>query len=109
MAFGDPDVGDILVFHPPSGAESSSGDQCGEQPKSGAACDQPTPKKASVNFIKRVVGTPGDTIAVRNGRVIRNGNRGESDDSRFWGPVPTSWIIGKAFATYWPVKRIGSL
>ncbi len=23
-------------------------------------------------------------------------NRGESDDSRFWGPVPTSWIIGVA-------------
>jgi signal peptidase I len=23
-------------------------------------------------------------------------NRGESDDSRFWGPVPTAWIIGKA-------------
>jgi signal peptidase I len=21
-------------------------------------------------------------------------NRGESDDSRFWGPVPTSWIVG---------------
>ena len=21
-------------------------------------------------------------------------NRGESDDSRFWGPVPTSWITG---------------
>jgi signal peptidase I len=21
-------------------------------------------------------------------------NRGESDDSRFWGPVPTGWIIG---------------
>ena len=21
-------------------------------------------------------------------------NRGESDDSRFWGPVPTAWIIG---------------
>ena len=21
-------------------------------------------------------------------------NRGESDDSRFWGPVPTSWILG---------------
>jgi len=147
MHFGDPKVGDILVFHPPEGAESSTGDQCGEQPKSGAACDQPTPKKASVNFIKRVVGAPGDTIAVRNGRVIRNGkptkepfisdtcrndagagcnfrnpitvppghyfmmgdNRGESDDSRFWGPVPTSWIIGEAFATYWPPKRIGTL
>jgi signal peptidase I len=23
-------------------------------------------------------------------------NRGESDDSRFWGPVPTSWITGIA-------------
>jgi signal peptidase I len=23
-------------------------------------------------------------------------NRGESDDSRFWGPVPTAWIIGMA-------------
>ena len=34
-------------------------------------------------------------------------NRGESDDSRFWGPVPTSWIIGEAFATYWPPDRIG--
>jgi signal peptidase I len=36
-------------------------------------------------------------------------NRGESDDSRFWGPVPTGWIIGGAFATYWPISRIGSL
>lgn len=36
-------------------------------------------------------------------------NRGESDDSRFWGPVPTKWIIGDAFATYWPLDRIGTL
>jgi len=36
-------------------------------------------------------------------------NRGDSDDSRFWGPVPTSWIIGGAFATYWPPERIGFL
>jgi len=34
-------------------------------------------------------------------------NRGESDDSRFWGPVPTGWIIGGAIATYWPIDRIG--
>lgn len=26
-------------------------------------------------------------------------NRGNSDDSRFWGPVPTGWIIGQAVAT----------
>jgi signal peptidase I len=36
-------------------------------------------------------------------------NRGDSDDSRFWGPVPTGWIIGGAFATYWPPDRIGIL
>jgi signal peptidase I len=36
-------------------------------------------------------------------------NRGESDDSRFWGPVPTGWVIGKAVATYWPPSRIGIL
>ena len=36
-------------------------------------------------------------------------NRGMSDDSRFWGPIPRSWIIGGAFATYWPVGRIGLL
>ena len=34
-------------------------------------------------------------------------NRGASDDSRFWGPIPREWIIGKAFATYWPPDRIG--
>ena len=32
---------------------------------------------------------------------------GESDDSRFWGPVPRDWIIGKAFATYWPPDKVG--
>jgi signal peptidase I len=36
-------------------------------------------------------------------------NRGESDDSRFWGPVPTGWIVGSAFATYWPPDKIGTL
>jgi signal peptidase I len=36
-------------------------------------------------------------------------NRGESADSRVWGPVPKKWIIGKAFMTYWPPGRIGLL
>jgi signal peptidase I len=35
-------------------------------------------------------------------------NRGDSDDSRYWGPVPTSWIIGQAFVTYWPPDRAGT-
>jgi signal peptidase I len=38
---------------------------------------------------------------------MRGDNRGDSDDSRFWGPVPTGWIIGQAIITYWPPDRIG--
>jgi signal peptidase I len=70
--FGDPKVGDILVFHPPTGAEDNN--ECGDpdQPN-GAACDEPTAKPAKVNYIKRVVGVPGDTISIVDGRVIRNG------------------------------------
>jgi len=141
--FSDPQVGDVVVFHPPTGAEA--GNACGGgQPPEGQACARPTPGKAEVNFIKRVVAGPGDRLAIRDGRVVLNGrlqrepfarpcangddcdypreitvpadhyfmmgdNRGASDDSRFWGPVPREQIIGGAFGTYWPPKRIGLL
>jgi signal peptidase I len=61
---------------------------CGESPE----CDFPKPIKIP----------PGHWFMMGD-------NRGESDDSRFWGPVPTGWVIGQAFATYWPPDRIGSL
>jgi signal peptidase I len=141
--FTKPHVGDIVVFHPPAGAEQDN--TCGGgQPPAGEVCDQPTPQRADVNFIKRVVAGPGDRLKILDGHVILNGkrqserfaepcgggdgctfptevtipaghyfmmgdNRGSSDDSRFWGPVPEKWIIGQAFATYWPPKRIGLL
>jgi signal peptidase I len=145
--FGDPHIGDVTVFHPPTG---SDGDICGltnkewDPDQEKRACPQPTKGKASVNFIKRIVAGPGDTLKVQDGHVILNGkrqrepfiapcggggacdlpraitipknhyfmmgdNRGQSQDSRFWGPVPRDWIIGNAFATYWPPKRIGLL
>ena len=50
------------------------------------------------------------TITIPRGDYYMMGdNRPNSLDSRFWGPVPKSWIIGKAFFTYWPPDRIGFL
>ena len=50
------------------------------------------------------------TITVPRGDYYMMGdNRPDSLDSRFWGPVPKAWIIGKAFFTYWPPDRIGLL
>jgi signal peptidase I len=141
--FTDPAIDDIVVFHPPVGADS--GTVCGAVHSPQQACPEPTKAESSQNFIKRIVAGPGDTLSVRDGHPVVNGvektdepyinpcgggdacnlpkpivippghyfmmgdNRGASDDSRFWGPIPRSWIIGKAFATYWPPDRIGLL
>jgi signal peptidase I len=49
-------------------------------------------------------------IQVPKGTYFMMGdNRANSDDSRFWGPVPRAWIIGKAMVTYWPPDRVGGL
>jgi signal peptidase I len=151
--FGNPGVGEIVVFHPPV---ESGREMCGPYPHhvnpegGGAACSAPLPQASSVNYIKRIVAGPGDEIKIVEGHVWRRAagtsafrsekdsyirpcaeprrctfpvpirippghwfmmgdNRGESDDSRFWGPVPTGWIIGDAFFTYWPPDRIGSV
>jgi signal peptidase I len=50
------------------------------------------------------------TIVVPRGDYYMMGdNRPDSEDSRFWGPVPKRWLIGKAFFSYWPPDRIGFL
>jgi signal peptidase I len=50
------------------------------------------------------------TFTVPKGDYYMMGdNRPDSLDSRFWGPVPKRWIIGDAFATYWPPDRVGLL
>src|SRR5262245_34192894 len=39
----DPEINDIVVFHPPLGA-TGKGPQCGSPPPKGAACADPTPR-----------------------------------------------------------------
>jgi signal peptidase I len=139
--FTEPERGDIVVFKPPAGAESNV---CGVRKPQGQPCPTPTAERSDDNFIKRVVGLPGDRVSVIGGRVQINGkpidepyirpdascaicnldreirippdhffmmgdNRGQSADSREWGPVPKKWLIGQARVTYWPIDRIGIL
>lgn len=40
---------------------------------------------------------------------VMGDNRTDSDDSRFWGPVPASYIVGRAFVRVWPPSRLGLL
>jgi signal peptidase I len=114
--FRDPQRGDIVVFQ---------------------SVDNPRE-----DLIKRVIGLPGDKVAVRNGKLFLNGepqrepytnkklpdrsffarttvpkghvfvmgdNRGNSADSRVFGPLPEKNIEGEAFLRFWPPDRIGLL
>lgn len=138
---GNPSIGDVVVFHPPDGADQG-GPSCGVDNDIDQPCPQGTDNPSEQNFIKRVVAGPGDELYVEGGHPVVNGevaeesfirrcgaarscdleepitipadsyfmmgdNRGQSDDSRFWGPVPRDWIIGKAFFSYWPPDEIG--
>jgi signal peptidase I len=141
--YGEPERGDIVVFKPPAGADNNT---CGTSgyDEQRQACPAPTERRSDTNFIKRIVGLPGERLSVRGGRVYIDGrrqkepwirpdatcdicdlpqditiprdmyfmmgdNRGESADSREWGPVPKKWMIGQAFMTYWPPGKIGPL
>ena len=79
--FTDPSVGDIVVFHPPAGAERGGAVRDG-QPPPAALCAQPTEAQADTTFIKRVVAGPGDRLAVRDGHVILNGKRAKEPFAR---------------------------
>ncbi|MGI6740347.1 MAG: signal peptidase I [Brevefilum sp.] len=110
---GEPSIGDIVVFHAPGASE--------------------------LDYIKRVIGLPGDEVRVADGTVFVNDhplyepyladqpnysgswtvpdgeyfvlgdNRNNSSDSHLWGFVPKQDLVGRALLIYWPLEDIAIL
>lgn len=111
---GAPERGDVIIFHNPNNTKE--------------------------DYIKRVIGLPGDTVEVRGQTVYINSrplpeeyplnafapnshfgpivveadrlfvmgdNRGNSTDSRAFGPLSEEHIVGKAWVRVWPVSQFG--
>lgn len=111
--FGDVQHGDIVVFHYPADPQE--------------------------DYIKRVIGLPGDEVIIEGDQVYVNGqqliedyisaephydgkwnvpqdnlfvlgdNRNQSSDSHSWGYVPMANVVGKAIVIYWPPSQIRTL
>jgi signal peptidase I len=120
--FDDYNRGDVIVFSPPPGFEDGG----------------------TTPFIKRVIGEPGDSVAIHDGQVWVNGvalvepytfenqptepppaqstwlvpagelfvlgdHRVASQDSRVFGFIQKSSVIGRAWLRYWPFSGFGIL
>ena len=103
-----------------------------DEPERGEIIVLHFPNDRSRDFIKRIIGVPGDTVSISNGEVRVNGmlisepyikdppgnnqtwtvpedhyfvmgdNRRNSSDSRSWSYLPEEDIIGQAWVVYWP-------
>ena len=114
--FHDVRRGDVVVFESPPGVAEKDlikrviglpGDTVetrdGEIVVNDEMLDEP--------YLPKDVGTgPMEKVTVPPGHYwVMGDNRGNSSDSRFFGPIPESSIIGRAFVQVWPLTAFGFL
>jgi signal peptidase I len=126
--FGDVSRGDVVVFErPPTETTSNIPDLIkrviglpGESLVikdntiyvDGSALEEPYLEPGTVTSTEAAPNkcTDADPCEVPEGMVwVMGDNRPDSKDSRFFGPIEESTIVGKAFVTIWPLDRLGGL
>lgn len=87
--FSDPEIGDVVVFKPPIGADQDHpGAPCGVDTVRDEACPRPLPEQAPDAFIKRIVASPGDRLSIVRGHPVVNGERAREDFTLPCGDAP---------------------
>jgi len=136
VEFGTINRGDILVFRAPPAVKTVCGDDVADLVKRviGLPGDHLTSVGNTIYYTTAPVKKPwnplkapwkavnqswthyepigraiGDITVPKNHYFMMGDNEDNSCDSRFWGTVPRSSIIGKAFFRIWPLSRIGFL
>jgi signal peptidase I len=128
--FRDPKRGEIVVFHSPGAAAVACGtggifvkriigmpgevwaERSGYTYIDGRRLDEPYVRAGRRDSdTKTLLEIPprGTMRRIPKDMYLMEGdNRAHSCDSRVWGLVPRTSIIGKVFLTYWPIGRIGA-
>jgi signal peptidase I len=122
VEFGTIHRGDILVFKAPTAVRTQCGDDVADLVKRviGLPGDHLTskgntiyvngaPLKQSWSHNEPLGKAIGKVTVPANHYFMMGDNEADSCDSRFWGTIPHSAIIGKAFIRIWPLGRFGFL
>jgi signal peptidase I len=131
----DPRRGDIIVFDNPTQEAPEADPPLPERVVKGILESVGLSTPSTEEYIKRVIGLPGEKVEGRDGRVYVDGrelvepylaqgpttrdfapvtlgagqlwvmgdNRENSSDSRVFGPIQESTVVGRAFVKVWPV------